>query len=64
VQCAAKAQLRPHADAAQQRARRTRIRQRGHTSDALLGEITELSNYLSEKPLAQATPSDWFNRLK
>lgn len=64
VECAAKAQLRPYAHAAHQRARRTRIRQRGHTGDVLLGEITELSNYLSEKPLSEATANDWFNRLK
>ncbi|MDP7707519.1 hypothetical protein [Mycobacterium sp. TY815] len=64
VECAAKAQLRPHAHTAHQRARRTRIRQRGHTGDVMLGEITELSNYLSEKPLSEATATDWFNRLK
>ena len=63
VQCAAKAQLRPYAEAARQRAHRTRIRQRGHAADAVLREITELSNYLSEKPLSEATASDWFNRL-
>lgn len=63
VECAAKAQLRPHTHAAHQRARRTRIRQRGHTGDVLLGEITELSNYLSEKPLSDATANDWFTRL-
>jgi hypothetical protein len=64
VECAAKAQLRPHAHTATQRARRTRIRQRGHTGDVLLHEITELSNYLSEKPPSEATANDWFNRLK
>ncbi|SOJ56961.1 hypothetical protein MSIMFB_04439 [Mycobacterium simulans] len=64
VECATKAQLRPNAHSAYQRARRTRIRQRGRSGDVLLREITELSNYLSEKPVAEATANDWFNRLK
>lgn len=64
VECAAKAQLRPYAPSAHHRAHRTRIRQRGKAGDVLLGEITELSNYLTEKPLAKATANDWFNRLK
>lgn len=64
VECAAKAQLRPHAHTAYQRARRRRIRQRGHTGDVLLREITELSNYLSENPLSEGTVNDWFNRLR
>lgn len=64
VECAAKAQFRPQAHAAHPRGRRTRIRQRGHTGDVLLGEIAELSNYLSEKPASEATATDWFNRLR
>lgn len=65
VDCAAKAQRRPHAHmATQQRTRRTRVRQRGHSGDVLLHEITELSNYLSEHPPSTATVNDWFNRLK
>ena len=63
LECAAKAQLRPHTHGTHHRARRTRIRQRGHTGDVLLGEITELSNYLSEKPVSDATANDWFTRL-
>jgi hypothetical protein len=64
VECAAKAQQRPHAHSAHQRARRTRIRQRGNPGHLVLRGITELSNYLSERPLAEATANDWFNRLK
>lgn len=64
VECAARAQLRPHAHTETERARRTRIRQRGQTGDVVLHEIAELSNYLSEKPPSEATANDWFNRLK
>lgn len=64
VECADKAQLRPLAEGAHQRARRTRIRQRGKTGDAVLHEIAELSTYLSVNPPSEATANDWFNRLK
>lgn len=64
AECASKAQLRSHAGAAQRRARRTRVRQRGHSGDVLLSEVADLSNYLSEIPPSVATANDWFNRLK
>ncbi len=64
VECATKAQLRPHTHTTHQLTRRTRIRQRGHAGDAVLQEIAELSNYLSEKPVSEATATDWFNRLR
>lgn len=63
VECAATAQLRPYTHAAHQRARRTRIRHRGHAGNTVLQEIAELSNYLSEKSVADATATDWFHRL-
>lgn len=64
LECAAKAQLRLNAHATQQSLRRTRIRQRGSTGDAVLRDITDLSNYLSEKPVSEATATDWFNRMR
>lgn len=64
LECAAKAQLRLGTHSAQPSLRRTRIRRRGSTGDAVLQDITDLSNYLSEKPVSEATATDWFTRMQ